>query len=447
MFKRILLLSLLLSLSLSARADEAPRNMIMVIGDGMGFPYLTAYRYFKDARGSTDQADMTPTIFDRYLIGAASTYPADDTLVTDSAASGTALATGYKTYNGAIAVDADGNPLKSMMQYAKDRDFITGTVVTTRVTHATPAVFFSHVPQRRMEQEIARQYAEQRDDGQWKFDIMVGSGSRNFIQENDEGETLDLLADMRRRGMHVVQSFDDLQAQQRLPVLAFMHEYNFPKVIDDQPRLTALTQEALRLIEADGRPFVIMIEAAMIDWCGHSNDIACAMHEMRELEELMEFLVEYTEERGDTALMLTADHSTGGLTLGADRNYQWRAAQVNRIGRSFRMMSTELAEMPRIDWDEYIERYLPFPLSSEHQSTLARLASMSGDGQRRAIHNFLIEVVRYHTSTGWTTGGHTGEDVPVIATGPWADAFRGHQDQTDIARQFIEWIKTRPVAE
>ncbi|RUO26417.1 alkaline phosphatase [Aliidiomarina minuta] len=447
MFRSIFIsLTLITSMafSVSAKAEEAPRNLIMVIGDGMGFPYLSAYRYFKDGRGMTDQADMEHTIFDRYLVGAASTYPADGTLVTDSAASGTALATGYKTYNGAIGVDADEQPLKNMMEYANERGFLTGTIATTRVTHATPASFFAHVPQRRMEAEIADQYATRNEDGSWKFDLMLGSGRQFFVREGDEeNEAVDHLEYFRNHGMRVVSSYEDLQTQQRLPLIGLFHDRDFPYVIDDEKRLKMMVEESLRLLENADQPYVIMIEAAMIDWCGHGNDIGCAMHEMAELDQLLEFLIPYVEEQGDTALVVTADHSTGGLTLGADGEYQFRASEINKIGRSLRLMATELKDMPGIDWDDYIEAHLPFPLSTEQQSELKRVASYEGDNHREAINDVLRDIVGYHTRAGWTTSGHTGEDVPVIAAGPWAEHFRGTQDQTDIARQFIEWIKVQ----
>lgn len=427
--------------------QPAPKNLIIMVGDGMGMPYLSAYRYFHDARPYTFEQDVKRTIFDHYFVGTASTYPSDETWVTDSAAGATALATGIKSYNGAISVNAEQESLKTMMEYAKDKGFLTGTVVTTRLTHATPAGFFAHVEKRRMENEIAQQYATLREDGQPIFDIMIGSGSNKFRFTTEEGEPIDYLEQMTEQGIRVAESFEALQTQQRLPLIAFMHEGDFPYVIDDKSRLKSLTQEALRLIEADGRPFVIMIEASMIDWCGHSNDIACAMHEMRELDETLTFLAQYVEDRGDTSLVLTADHSTGGLTLGADGQYQWKAAQVNRIQRSLRVMAKELAELPQIDWDEYIGIHLPFPLSLEQQEDVLRVAALTDKDRWKEIQKTLISIVRYHTGTGFTTGGHTGEDVPVIAIGPWAHLFRGNQDHTDIAKQYIDWIKAAPAVQ
>src|SRR5690554_6981203 len=290
--------------TVAPHTTSAP-NIIFMIGDGMGFEYISAYRY---AMSELGQSELAPTPFDDLLVGAATTYPDDDTWVTDSAAGATALATGVKSYNGAISVDAEQNHLPTMMEIAKDGGYLTATVATTRLTHATPAGFFTHVRSRRMENEIARQYATPRADGQYIFDLIIGSGSNKFRFTNDKGEQVDYISDMTRGGVRVVESYEALQTKQRLPVAAFMHEDIFPYVIDDKPRLKELVTEALRLIEADGRPYVMMIETSMIDWCGHANDIACAMHEMRELDLALEYLVEHVEGRNDTALVLTADH-------------------------------------------------------------------------------------------------------------------------------------------
>ncbi|RUO30202.1 alkaline phosphatase [Aliidiomarina soli] len=421
---------------------ETPRNMILVIGDGMGFPYLSAYRYFKDGRGMTDRADIEQTIFDQYLVGAASTYPADETLVTDSAAGATTLASGVKTYNGAIGVDPNREPVKSMMAYANERDMLTAAIATVQVTHATPAAFFTHSESRRLENDIADQFASLDDNGNWRFDLLLGGGEDFFVRPaSDEHDAVDHLEHFRNNGMRVVTSFEELATQQRLPLIGLFAGRNLPNVIDDQTRLKNMTEQSLRLLNNADKPYVLMIEASMIDWCGHGNDIGCAMHEMAELDELLEFLIPYVEEQGDTALVVTADHSTGGLTLGADGAYQFRAAEVRRQGRALRSMATDLNDMPWIDWEGYIETHLPYPLSTDQQQAIVDVAEYQADDRRNKINDVLRDILNYHTRAGWTTSGHTGEDVPVIAAGPWADRFRGSQDHTDIANQFIEWIK------
>ncbi|RUO37410.1 alkaline phosphatase [Aliidiomarina shirensis] len=422
-------------------AAEKPKQIILVIADGMGFPYLSAYRYFKDGRNATMATDIESTIFDDYLLGAASTYPADDTLVTDSAAGATALATGVKTYNGAISVDAEGNPIPTIMQRARTQGWQTAAIATTKVTHATPASFFTHAPSRRMEDEIADQFAEVDENGQPIFDLLLGSGRKHFVREDADGNRVSHLRTLNNRGVRVIESYEQLQTQQRLPLIGLFFDDSFPYVIDDEKRLEMMTREGLRLLGNNEKPFVLMIEASMVDWCGHANDIACAMHEMAELDELMMFLQEYAEGRDDTQIILTADHSTGGLTLGADGDYKFRAGDLHRIGRGLRTMAVDLNNMPAIDWDAYIDEYLPFPLSTDHQTALSDVAASTSERRRAEIQEILVDIVRYHTGAGWTTGGHTGEDVPVIAIGPWSDNFRGTQDHTDIAKKLFEWVQ------
>lgn len=429
--------------ALAQNTSDTPDNLIIIVGDGMGMPYTTAYRYFKDGRGMTSAADIQPTALDHHLVGLASTYPADDTLVTDSAAGATAIATGTKTYNGAISVSTLREPLMTMMDYAKEHGFLTGAIATTRVTHATPASFFTHVNSRREEHEIARQFAQQTEAGSWKFDLLLGSGSSYFRYDTEEGVRVDLLADMSSQGMHVIEDMDALSAQQNLPLTGLFYEKNFPFVIDDKPRLRQMVEHGIRLLESQDQPFVLLIEASMIDWCGHANDIACAMNEMQDLEIAFDWLADYVNSVNDTMLVMTADHSTGGLTLGADGEYQWRAAQVARIQHSYSYIETQLMDLPAVDWDSFLTEHMPFPLSSEHQAEFDRIKTLEGGFQQKALHDLLISIVRFHTGSGFTTSGHTGEDVPVYAVGPWKQEFLGFQDHTDIANQYIEWIQMR----
>ena len=129
-------------------ANTGPKNIIMVVGDGMGPAYTTAYRLFKD---NPNTKAIEPTVFDNILVGRSSTYPAKISgFVTDSAASATALATGHKSYNGAIGVDVDVKPLETVMEYAKSIGNSTGLVVTSQINHATPASYAAHVKQRKM---------------------------------------------------------------------------------------------------------------------------------------------------------------------------------------------------------------------------------------------------------------------------------------------------------
>lgn len=160
---RKLLSSLCLTLAVSANAAEQPHNIIMVVADGMGPAYTTAYRYLKDDKNTPE---VENTIFDKYYIGSSSTYPAAVSgYVTDSAASATALATGIKSYNGAIAVDVNKKPVETVLERAKKYGMKTGAVVTSQVNHATPASYIAHNESRQNYDEIADSYVDELIDG------------------------------------------------------------------------------------------------------------------------------------------------------------------------------------------------------------------------------------------------------------------------------------------
>ena len=166
----------------SAVAEEQKPNIIYVIGDGMGFEFISAYRY---AMSDLDTKDIAETQFDHYLTGAATTYPEDDTWVTDSAAGATALATGEKSYNGAIGMDNDKTSLKTVMEYAKNSGYMTGSVSTSQINHATPASFFSHHPSRAMNTiKLLTLMAQQYIKDEASYDVVLGGGQQYFIRDD-----------------------------------------------------------------------------------------------------------------------------------------------------------------------------------------------------------------------------------------------------------------------
>lgn len=173
-----LLALLLLALPLTAAAADPlktpskPKNMVIMIGDGMGPAYTSAYRYFKD---NPDTEEIEQTVFDRLLAGMASTYPAPVSgYVTDSAAAATALATGHKSYNGAISVDVNKAPLPTLFEKAREAGLATGVAVSSQINHATPAAFLAHNESRKNYDEIAS--AILGSDAQ----VLLGGGQKYF---------------------------------------------------------------------------------------------------------------------------------------------------------------------------------------------------------------------------------------------------------------------------
>ncbi|WP_322406192.1 alkaline phosphatase [Idiomarina sp. PL1-037] len=420
--------------STMVQSEEQKPNIIYIIGDGMGFEFISAYRY---AMSDLDSKTIAETEFDAMLKGAATTYPDDNTWVTDSAAGATALATGVKSYNGAIGVDSDKYPLQSIMELARENGWSTGSVSTSQVNHATPASFFTHHPSRYEYNQIADKIATQVVEGKPSFDVMLGGGQSYFNREDKNW--LDVLPE---HGMQVVTDMQKLSSVDTAPVMGLFAEKGLPYAIDgDVDALANMTSTALRLLDKKQQPFALMIEGSEIDWCGHANDIACAVHEMDGLNRALKVVSEYREKNPNTLVVMTADHSTGGLTLGRDGEYAWYSDRVMKIESSIAFMSKEMLTMDTDSWAKYVADKVNFELTQEYLDELAIAAEKEGEEQQEALRQALIYITGDITGTGWTTGGHTGVDVPVFAAGPYSENFGGYMDNTDIGKQLIKIVK------
>lgn len=418
-----------------AQTKGVPKNIIMVVADGMGPAYTTAYRNYVD---DPSTPKIESVVFDDILVGNASTYPAQVSgYVTDSAAAATALATGVKSYNGAIGVDVNKQPVNSVMYHAKSKGMRTGLAVTSQIVHATPASYIAHNESRKNYNEIAEDFFDVRVDGKFVADVMLGGGTSYF-----ERDDRDILAQFIDAGYEYADSYNRLAS---VPagsnVLGLFAPVALPAVLDDKRknRLEYLTQHAIKHLENDNG-FFLLVEASQVDWAGHANDIASAMAEMHDLALTMEYLREYVKANPDTLVILTADHSTGGLTIGANGDYRWSPEHLKSMSASVMTIALNMAneENP----GEYVAQKLGLSLSEEELATLDSVSNQDDETRFMAVKTFLDT----KTNTGWTTGGHTGVDVEVFAFGAGYQSLMGQIDNTDIAKTIFSFIdKKQPV--
>ena len=436
--RRFVLGSLLLLAPKLYAADST--NVIFVIGDGMGPTYTTAYRYFSDDPATPE---MERSIFDELLVGMAQTYPGDNTLVTDSAAAATALATGVKTRNGAIGVDPHHQPVRTLLEAAKARGYQTAMVATSPITHATPASFAAHIKHRSQYHAIADQYVDQRINGQYKLDLLLGGGREHFARADR-----DLVKQLRKAGYAYSADWNKRTQLTRLPALGLFAPEGMVSALDsEQPlRLRDMSEQALGLL--GDKPFFLLIEASQIDWCGHANDIACAMAEMRDLAASLEVLKAYVDQQPNTLLVITADHGTGGLSIGADGVYGWDVAMIRGIKATAARLADLLLAQPH-NWHAVWAQWTGIALSEpERQAIWQWLARASNNGDESIVPDLqaaktglvaqVLSIINSRSHTGWTTTGHTGEDVQIFAYGKDVEAFKGNLDNTDIAKQLFK---------
>jgi len=391
---------------------ERPKNVILMIADGFGPASATLAREFSGE----------PLALDAILRGAVRTS-STSSRVTDSAASATAYASGIQTYNGAIGVDTLQNPVGTVLEAAQSRGMRTGLVATSRITHATPATFAAHVPERWDETTIAEHIAA-RD-----IDVVFGGGRKFFVPETEGGDRTDgrnLLDEVRGRGIAVVTDRAGFDWTVETPVLGLFAEGHMAYEIDrdslsrsgektDQPSLAAMTQRALDLLGDGEAGFFLMVEGSRIDHAGHGNDPAAHVHDVLAYDAAVRVALDFARAMGNTLVVSVADHETGGLSLGRDGVYAWHPEVLARVETSTDRMierieagtdpATVLREDASIDDLTPDERAL---LAADNLSDrdLGRLIS------KRAM-------------LGWTTKGHTGVDVGLYAFGPGAEPFRG----------------------
>ncbi|MEI2401108.1 alkaline phosphatase, partial [Paenibacillus phytohabitans] len=227
--------------------------------------------------------------------------------VTDSAAAGTAMATGVKTNNGMISTAPDGKELKTILEAAEEKGKSSGLVATSTITHATPAVFASHVASRSNEADIAPQLLEN------GVDVLLGGGKQYFPDS--------LINEAEENGYQYVTNQDELEnAKKADKLIGLFAEDGMAPELDrdetDQPSLAEMTESALDVLKKDKDGFFLMVEGSQIDWAGHDNDAAWAMKDSEAFELAVEKAVEFAKKDGNTLVVVAGDHDTGGMSVG-----------------------------------------------------------------------------------------------------------------------------------
>ena len=300
----LLVVSVLMACTSSAsgpQTTEQPTKIIFLIGDGMGLSAVTTGFYYGEQ----------PSVFTRFKeIGLQQTSSAKEK-VTDSAASGTALATGTKTYNGAVGIDTFLTPHQSIAELTASMGWSTGVVATSTISHATPASFYAHVEQRGMEDEIASQLLNS------EIDFFAGGGLARFIARADSSNILPLAAE---KGFLVdttqLAAAGTLEANKKYGFL--LAQGGLPPMIQGRGDfLPDATKLAISYLSQNLEGFFLMVEGSQIDWAGHANNAEYLVGEMLDFEKTIAAALDYAEKDGNTLVVVTADHETGGLALAA----------------------------------------------------------------------------------------------------------------------------------
>lgn len=374
MKKRPLLIVCLLATfgcSVAAMAEPKHPNIILFIGDGMGQAQADAASLYRFGLRGQLHFEHLP------IQGTVATDSASAG-VTDSAAAGTAFATGQKVRNGVIsrAIPGDGEPLPTLFELARERGYHTGLVSTAHITHATPAAFVAHQKSRNAYEAIGR------DMLAFQPMVMLGGGGRGITPDQASEAGYPAVVTTRRELEAAVHQDEGENAR---PLIGLFAEGHLPFVYEDLqaeapaydrlPHLTEMTLAAMAVL-AEHQPYILMVEGARIDHAGHGpgaypmtqeDRIRLNIYETLALDDAATLATRHACE--NTLIVVTSDHETGGLEVVESRG-KWRFPKVT-----------------------------------------------------------------------WSTGGHTDVNVPLAATGPQAERFRGDLDNTDVFRRMLEVIE------
>jgi alkaline phosphatase len=298
--KYILSTTLFLLLTLvgfSQKSNKQAKNIILMVGDGMGVAQI--YAGLTANYGKLNLEQCTNIGFHKNT--------ASDKYVTDSAAGATAFACGQKTYNGAIGVDANGNALPTILEIAEKNGVATGLVATCSITHATPASFISHQPSRSLDENIALDFLKT------DVDVFIGGGRKFFAQRTDGKNLIDSL---KNRGYQIANSIAEVQQVTSGKLAAFLADEQQPKFSAGRgDELVKSTEVALRLLQNNKKGMFLMIEGSQIDWGGHDNNTQYIIDEMIDFDNAIGKVLDFARKDGNTLVIITADHETGGFTI------------------------------------------------------------------------------------------------------------------------------------
>lgn len=285
-----------------AKHNKKPKNIILMIGDGMGLAQVYS--------GMT--ANGGHLFLENFKnIGFSKTYSSDK-YVTDSAAGGTALSSGVKTYNGAIGVDPYKKPVVNIVEMAIKKGLKTGLVSTSSITHATPASFIAHVDSRKSFDDIALDFLKN------DIDVFIGGGKKNFEKRKD-GKNLS--QELKDKGYQVLYNIEDIKNVKWGKLAGLTSEDHNKPMPERGEMLVPSTQTALKLLSQTKKGFFLMVEGSQIDFNAHKNDTPGVVLEMLDFDKAIGAALEFAASNKETLIIVTADHETGGMTL-LDGDYQ-----------------------------------------------------------------------------------------------------------------------------
>ena len=421
---------LLLLLIATTGFGKNPKYIFYFIGDGMGPSHVRGTELFYSELFK-QEVRLPFTTFPQVAL--VTTHSASNG-VTDSAASGTALATGSKANNGYIGVDANGEEVYSIAHKAKEKGLAVGIATTVPINHATPAAFYAHNKSRNNYHEIA----------QWMltagYDFYAGGDAKCTAEQREA-----LYDKAQEQGYTIARGYSDYKAKADDAEKMMLYQKNvseeLPYAIDNEYNnvdlnLYNITRAGIEFLynkNKDG--FFFMVEGGKIDYASHSDDAATVFYEVLGFSSAIEAALEfYNRHKEETLIIVTADHETGGLVLGYNGNYALYFKELTKQKVSVNKLQAMLGALGTTTWgkvNEVVKENTGVDIRGNHDKneSIEMTSGLAGRIAAEAIYD-----IDRKAAISWASGNHSGTYVPLYAIGCGADEFHGVMDNTDIPK-------------
>lgn len=379
----------------SSKKATHPKYVFLFIGDGMGLSHVSmAEAYLSTQKGQISNESISFTRFP--VIGLVTTYSANS-YITCSSAAGTAMSTGTKTNNYMLGVDPKGNKLRSISYKIHEKGIPVGIASSVTIDHATPGAFYASSTSRTNYYEIAEQLPKT------GFEFFGGGG---FVQpKGEKGDQQNIYELISKAGYKIIRGQENLKNKTQKDKVVFLQregkEGDLPYALDRKPGDLSLKEVVAAGIEHlyGNKGFFMMAEGGKIDWAAHSNDGKADILEVLDFADAIEVAYQfYLKHPEETLIIVTADHETGGVSLGREKDYTLSLKELDPQTRS-------------IDSDK----------SQKEQ----------------------IKELNNKANIGWTTTSHSGTMVPIYSIGAGSQEFSGRMDNTDIPRKITKLLNVK----
>ena len=442
---------MVLSTSLSAFAMPLEKigtgfakNVIVLIPDGMSQDGVTLTRWLYN--------DGAPLNLDAITSGLVRTHNSD-TPIADSAPTGTAMATGHKTQDKLIAVkgkaatlygsNADDvkealSPLATVLELAKTQGKATGLVVTSEIMHATPADFSAHAVSRKNYNDISEQQVFQ------NMNVVLGGGYKFFTPAEREDKQ-DLIGEIKNQGYQLVTNKNQLSAITDGKVFGLFAPADLPYELDrkqDEPALAEMTSKAIQLLAKDKDGFFLMVEGSKVDWAAHNNAPAALTGDIKAFDDAVGMALNYAKTNKDTLVIVASDHGNGGISMGSEAtNGNYSTLPISAFTDTLKKVKMTEETLAKAITNNEDQTSNLIKTNFGFVPTEAEINSVMTAGSEDAKMKVLRTILNKRSDLGWTTGGHTGEDIALYV---YADNYKnqltGTVQNSDIGKYIAKAI-------